>query len=195
MNNIKFTQELKDYELKYWNAHKHEKNTRAPIMKSLFIDENVEGTVAADIGCGPRCGVFNELNFSVMYAVDPLWPEYKRDKIIREVPGVTLLTNTAESFTLSEKADVIFSFNALDHSGSLEKSFHNIMSNLSEDGKFYFHIHLRTKPQLNFGHRMLITEKDIDNILKPYTILSKKVLDTCPLDKKKYRSYISIVTL
>lgn len=193
MNSIEFTDDLKNYELTYWNAHKNEENIRSSIMKKLFGDEIIEARVAVDIGCGPHCGIFNELYLPVMYAVDPLWQEYVDNGLDRMVDGVKCIISSAEEFKLEQKADIIFSFNALDHSGSLEDSFNNIMNNLKEEGKFYFHIHLRTKEQLNMGHRMIVLENDIDTILKPYNIINKKILDKCPLDNKNYRSYIAII--
>lgn len=193
MYNVEFTDELKSYELNYWIAHKNEKNIRSSIMKKLFNGEIIQADIAVDVGSGPYCGIFNELLFKKMYAVDPLWFKYKTLGIAKMINNVKCIESTAEEFNLSEKADVIFSFNALDHSGLLLNSFHNIMSNLNVSGRFYFHIHLRTKDQLNTGHRMVVTEKIIDNILNPYNILDKKIVDMCPLDNKNYRSYIAIV--
>ena len=193
MYNIEFTDKLKNYEINYWLAHKNEKNVRSSVMKKLFKDEIILADVAVDVGSGPNCGIFNEVLFKKMYAVDPLWYKYKTLGIAKTVSGVNCIESTAEDFKLPEKADVIFSFNALDHSGSLEKGFHNIMDNLNVSGRFYFHIHLRTKSQLNTGHRMALTEDDIDNILKPYNILNKKIVNKCPLDNKNYHSYIAIV--
>jgi len=52
---------------------------------------------------------------------------------------------------------------------------------------------MRTKAQLNEGHQMLITEKLIDEILSPYTVMKKKVCKD-PLDpSRKYMSYIAEV--
>ncbi len=193
MSTVEFTDGLKNYELEYWDAHRNEENDRPLVMSSLFEDCIIDGQVAADIGCGPYCGIFNELKFTTMYAVDPLWTEYGNKGLIKKPNGVILIDDCAETFALPEKADVIFSFNALDHSGDLSNSFHNIMDNLQGSGTFYFHVHLRTKKQLNGGHRMVVLEEDIDNILKPYTTIDKKVLSECPLDKKNYVSYIAVV--
>jgi len=193
MSKVEFNAILKNYELEYWLSHKNEEYTRPSVMKKLFQNEIIVGSVAADIGSGPHCGVFNELLFEKMYVVDPLWYRYKTLGLDRLVSNVVCVEAMAEDFKLPEKADVIFSFNALDHSGSLESSFNNIMDNLNEEGKFYFHVHLRTEKQLNAGHRMVLTEDLIDNILKPYNILNKKIVDKCPLDNKYYKSYIAII--
>lgn len=194
MIDITFTDELQSYELQYWNAHKNIESNRSTIMSSLFTDTTIDGNVAADIGCGPHCGIFNELVFPTMYAVDPLWSKYNKSDLDRVVIGAECIESSAGDFVLPEKADVIFSFNALDHSGCLKDSFNNIMANLNDNGRFYFHMHLRTKGQLNAGHRMIITEDDIDSILSQYMVISKRVVDKCPLDNKYYRSYISIVS-
>lgn len=162
-------------------------------MRDLFKEHIITGEVAADVGCGPHAGIFQELTFPIMYAVDPLWESYKDNNLHKIPENVQIISDTAESFILDDKADVIFSFNALDHSGHLPSSFCNIMDNLKYGGRFYFHIHLRTPEQLNFGHRMALTESDLDWILRYYNIVDKKILDFCPLDKKAYKSYIGVI--
>lgn len=194
MKIIKYTDDLKNYELAHWIAHKDEKDKRPEIMKKLFPEVDLQCEVAADVGCGPHCGIFNELTFEKMYAVDPLWDRYKKKDLALIPKNVETICEDAEGFLLPEgKADVIFSFNSLDHSGNLEKSFKNIMNNLKEAGDFYFHVHMRRQDQLNAGHKMVITEDDIDGILSKYKTVSKRIEDICPLDNKKYRSYIAHV--
>lgn len=194
MKEIEFTNDLKEYELTHWNAHRNDPEQRSNTMEILFgkVDFS-QYNFAVDVGCGPRCGIFQAVKFSKMVAVDPLWDRYNDNKLNKIPDGVETICADAQSFSLEDKADVIFSFNSLDHSGDLSKSYINIMSNLSDDGVFYFHIHMRTKEQLNAGHKMLITEKEIDDILSPYKVVSKKIEAACPLDKKKYRSYIASV--
>lgn len=193
MDNIEFKKDMKDYELHYWVV-KGKDIDRSTVMSNMFNIDPLQIEVAADVGCGPLGGIFNSWYFHTMYAIDPMFKEYHEADILNIPNDVKLIFSDASGFTLPIKADVIFSFNALDHSGDLKKSFANIMSNLADEGKFCFHIHLRTKDQLNIGHRMAISEGDIDKILDPYTILDKKILEECPLDKKMYRSYIAMVT-
>jgi SAM-dependent methyltransferase len=193
MPTIEFTNKLKDYELKYWMAHREEEYTRSLDMVNIFNNYLISGGVVADVGCGPYGGIFRELKFPIMFAIDPLWNEYDKYNLSNVDSKVVRIVNNAENFKLSKRADMIFSFNALDHSGNLERSFHNIMRNLKSSGKFYFHIHLRTIKQINAGHVRPILESEIDKILKPFAVELKRITETCPLDKKPYRSYIGIV--
>ena len=103
LKRIEFTNRLKEFELTYWRAHRHEKNIRSSVMVSLFGDCVIDGKIAADIGRGPNCGIFNELKFDVMYAVDPLWDEYKENDLVNHVDGAILINSMAEDFVLDEK--------------------------------------------------------------------------------------------
>ena len=180
----------KSYELKYWHAHKLEPYHRAQKMLDLFeFPANVK--IAADIGCGPRCGIFHQYKSKIMYAVDPLWSSYKKNKLDEIPQNVTIVQADAENFTLSKKADLIVSVNALDHSGSLNDSFKNIMNNLKPGGSFCLHVHMRSKMQLNKGHRMLITEFQIDQLFAECETINKRVYDSCPIENKPYRTYVS----
>ena len=73
------------------------------------------------------------------------------------------------------------------------------MNNLSEEGRFCFHLHMRTKEQLNEGHQMLITERIVDDILKSYKVISKTIgpdpfaKNDSYLEAKKYLSYVAEV--
>lgn len=182
----------KKYELKYWRVHKDKPYSRAEKMMELF-DWPDSCNSAADIGSGPRGGIFHVYKVPIMYAVDPLWKSYKQNKLDKIPKGVITLTAAAEHFTLPKPVDLAISINALDHSGSLEDSIHNIMRNVRKRGRFFFHVHMRTKKQLNKGHRMLVTESEIDDIFSSYTQITKHIYDICPLDLKPYCSYVAMV--
>ena len=189
MKNVKLAG---NYELHYWRVHKGEKYKRVDAMMGMF--SNLEKhKIVADVGCGPLCGIFHKLRFEKMFAVDPLWAEYEKNDLVVQPKGVVRIKADAQSFKLDEKSDLIVSFNAMDHSGNLKASIDNIMNNLSPDGRFCFHVHMRTKKQLNEGHQMLITEKLIDEILDKYIVVNKEVCKD-PLDPgRKYMSYIAEV--
>jgi SAM-dependent methyltransferase len=181
-----------DYELHYWKVHKGEKYNRVDVMINMFPNLR-KHKIVADIGCGPLCGIFHKLKFEKMFAVDPLWDEYEKNGLIVTSKNVIRIKNNAQTFKLDEKPDLIVSFNAMDHSGNLKKSIDNIMKNLSSDGRFCFHVHMRTKAQLNRGHQMLITENMLDSILSKYNVVSRQVCKD-PLDpSRKYMSYIAEV--
>lgn len=192
MSDIKIS---RGYELQYWIDHKKDRYDRGKKILSLFPVDIKDSEIVCDVGCGPRCGIFSCRQFSKMYAVDPLWSDYKKTSISVIPKGVEIVEAYADDFKLPVKCDTIISANALDHSGSLRKSILNIMSNLSLNGTFGMHLHLRSKSQLNKGHKMLITEKDVDEIFKDFVISYKKIYDVCPLDEKPYRTYTCLARL
>jgi len=181
-----------DYELHYWRVHKGEEYKRVEVMINMFSDLKGHKTVA-DVGCGPLCGIFHKLKFEKMFAIDPLWADYEKNDLVVVPKNVIRIKANAQTFKLEESPDLIVSFNAMDHSGNLKASINNIMDNLSTDGRFCFHVHMRTKAQLNEGHQMLITEKMIDKILSKYIVVNRQVCKD-PLDpSRKYMSYIAEV--
>jgi SAM-dependent methyltransferase len=185
----------KEYELRYWRKTKGKSYIdRANTMMSMF-EYPLDAKIVADVGCGPRGGFFRHLKvgYPTMYAVDPLWEEYSKNGLMEHIEGVAPIVGYADNFKLpyKQKADFIVSFNALDHSGNLEKSILNIMDNIRDGGSFFLHVHMRTKEQLNPGHQMLFDEHDLDRIFAPFTIVSRRIADECPLDHKPYRSYIA----
>jgi len=189
MSHIKIA---KKYELKYWQAHKKEPYDRAQNMLNIFrFPSNCR--IAADIGSGPRGGIFHTYKTPIMYAVDPLWESYKEANLEVIPEGVIPITSEAQHFVLPQKAELAVSVNALDHSGSLAKSIHNILENICCGGLFFLHVHMRTKKQLNKGHQMLITEAEIDDIFRPYSVLRKTIYDHCPIEFKPYQSYVAEV--
>ncbi len=182
----------KNYELKYWRAHKDDVCHRSQKMVDLFkLTDSFE--IMADVGCGPRGGIFYSYEAPVMYAVDPLWGDYKKEGLIKADPAVHIIKGEAETFNLPSLADGIISVNSLDHSGSLEKSIRNIAVNLSPGGKFFFHMHIRTKKQLNKGHQMLIREDEIDEIFSTWKLLDKRIFAECPIENKPYKTYVATV--
>jgi len=160
-------------------------------MMNLFDLPSTE--VSADIGSGPRCGIFQSYTSDIMYAVDPLWRSYKKENLHNVPSGVETVLGDAEIFSLPRSANLIVSINALDHSGSLAKSVDNIMSNVLPGGLFCLHIHMRTKKQLNKGHKMLITEPEIDDIFSQWEIVDKTIYEKCPIEDKPYKSYVAVV--
>lgn len=184
----------KGHELRYWNDHKDEPYSRAQKMIDLFgLSAMTEVNVMSDVGCGPRGGVFHLVKAKHMYAVDPLWNDYKQKGLDVVPDGVTTINKDASSFVLPKLANVIVSVNALDHSGDLKGSVENIMGQLVADGVFHLHIHMRTAKQLNKAHRMLIKEKDLDGMLSGYDFLHRNIYDQCPIEDKPYRSYVASV--
>lgn len=148
---------------------------------------------AVDVGCGPRGGVFDVVRFGEMYGVDPLWSSYVADGLDIVSDEVDRIEASAADFELPEKVDFAFSFNALDHSGDIGESIRHIISWVKPGGRFLFHVHMRTMEQLNAGHRMVLSEATLDQILLGRRIARKTVMNMCPFSGKPYQSYIAEV--
>jgi hypothetical protein len=179
-------------ELKYWKKKKGRILERGAKIAEMY-DRHAPGEYrcVADVGCGPRCGLFQGKTFPKMYAIDPLFDKYKK-KGLAEIPeGVKTICAYADSFSISERPDIVVSFNSLDHSGNIEKSIIHIMS---VTDTFLLHVHMRDASQLDEVHTMVLTEGMIDNILSRYKSVTKIVYDSDPLyDKAAPRTYVALV--
>jgi hypothetical protein len=179
-------------ELKYWKNKKGRMLDRGIKIAEMY-DQYVhnEYNCVVDVGCGPRCGLFQKKTFSKMYAVDPLFNKYKKKELVEIPKGVKTICAYADTFRLDEKPDIIVSFNSLDHSGNIAKSIEHIMS-LTDT--FLIHVHLRSRKQLDEVHSMVLTEGMIDNIFSKYNVVKKTIYDSDPLyDKKAPQAYVALV--
>ena len=172
-------------ELKYWMVKRKRLSGRAVRMKSFILDNVL---VCADIGCGPRGGIFEQKTYPKMYGVDPLWQEYEKLNL-DTAKDIVRITATAENFVLPELADLIVSFNAMDHSGNLSKGIENIKLNLSPGGVFIMHMHLRTKKQLDNLHSIYYTLDSVKAHFDTYKLFDKDPI-MGPKTKKKYKTFI-----
>jgi len=176
-------------ELKYWLAKKGKASGRSARMHN-FLEH---ATVCADIGCGPRGGVFDIAKYPKMYGVDPLWPDYERLGLDTANKEIKRITATAATFALPEKADFIVSFNAMDHGGNLRDGVENVMRNLSPDGLFIMHMHLRTKKQLGKLHNIFYTVEDVRKCFDSFS-LKDRLFEKDPImgatTKKRYKTFV-----
>lgn len=149
--------------------------------------------VVADVGCGPWAGIFYIRKWEHMYAVDPSWQMYEEKKVVRLTckKSLKLIEDYAQFFQLPQKADLIFSINALNHGGDLKKSIDNIMSNLKIGGLFFMHLHLRTGESVDGGHPMMVSEEGILQIISQYKIVNSKIFDFDPVRKKGHKSIVA----
>lgn len=186
--------EYKKFELSYWKKHKGDHpGNRTDKMTSLFeMPFFCDQKIIADVGCGPHCGILREYpNKKRGYAVDPLWNEYINKGFSNIPDGIEIVIDLAESFKLPELADVIFSINALDHSGNFIASILNIKQNIKDGGFFLLHIHQRKKNQLNSGHQF-VTDEELLSIDKNFNIISHVIHEKCPIEGKKYKTHLII---
>jgi len=142
-------------------------------MQLFNIPNDAE--VCADVGCGPCGGVFSARQWKIMYAIDPSWSDYDAKNLVK-LPSdncIKIIEDYAQTFKLPEKADIIFSINALNHCGNLEKSVENIMSNLKPNGLFFLHLEERSAKHLNRQHPIETSILTVDNILNKYNVIKK----------------------
>lgn len=188
---------MQRYELEYWEKSKIDYHERMKTALNLFPQiylGTFDNKVVADVGCGPKCGIFQIIKSKTMYAIDPLWDKYDDGNLSDNIKNVIKVKAFADNFKIPRLTDFIFSINSLDHSGSLSESIENIFYNLIYEGIFCLHIHMRNKNQLNTGHRMVVTEEIILSHLNRFgKVVYKKTFDECPLDKKKYKTFVAIV--
>ncbi len=136
-------------------------------MIKEFCGEKVLYGIVADVGCGPRCGIFKEPTFEVRFksfAVDPRWGEYARSGKAEKVDGVERIRASAEKFSLPVQADFICSFDSLDDPVTLRASVDNVMANLHKDGTLFLRCSLEN-----------ITSKLIDSIMCQYAVRKKQL--------------------
>ena len=166
-------------EIKYWVKKGDRVAGRGERLEGLFNKyvPNGDYNIVADVGCGPREGIFERKRFPVMYAVDPLWKEYQKADVDVVNENVIRIRDSAQDFVLPQKADLIVSFNSLDHSGYIYKSVYNIWENLKIGGLFFLHLHLRTKKEFDEIHQMELTESIMQKVLSHFQILRQDVFD------------------
>lgn len=183
------------YELDYWRKATEEKTVQRYVkaLELMRVNELLHNSKSViDLGCGPYGGIFHAKTFPVMVGIDPLWKQYIREFSFPKKWPIKRVVGDSLNFNYNELVDAIFSMNALDHSGNFGMSCTEIASHLDKGGLFLFHMHMRTKEQLNAGHRMVIDEKLIRISLRSVGLDMEweNIVDTCPFDNKNYRTYM-----
>lgn len=183
----------KSYELEYWRYMTREKAV-ARYTKAVEVFDLKKLLKRAksviDLGSGPYGGIFTVLQFPTMVAIDPLWDNYAE---LGYVPpeGVVSVSGHSGAFGYDgPSVDAVFSMNALDHSGDLHATAKEIEKHLKIGGIFVLHIHLRTRNQLNAGHKMAL---DAPTVIRAFDNLAPvwhKIVPVCPFDNKPYESLL-----
>jgi len=150
------------------------------VLDLFDIPKEIE--IAADIGCGPWAGVFFARRWEKMYAVDPSWSVYNQLNLVKIfIKPIEIIEEYAQDFKLPQKAQIMFSINALNHGGDIEKSIENCMSNLISGGKLFLHLHLRDKKEVDKGHPIDLDDETITQYISKYTVLTSNIYDFDPL--------------
>lgn len=136
------------FELKWWENYFHAKdksqyyqwkknywkNLLEKIATSVVVTES---NTLADLGCGPA-GIFILFPQNKVVAIDPLLDKYE-NKLSFFSPSDYLnvrFQNVAlEDFKSTEKMDVVFCMNAINHVSDIQKSFQILAEVAKEKGK------------------------------------------------------------
>ena len=102
----------------YWN------NLLAKIPEVKIVPSQT----IADLGCGPA-GIFIVLPQNKVTAVDPLINDYEKqvsffDK--KDYPNTTFICNAIEEFETTEKFDLVFCMNAINHVHDMARGFEKL---------------------------------------------------------------------
>jgi 2-polyprenyl-3-methyl-5-hydroxy-6-metoxy-1,4-benzoquinol methylase len=135
------------FELQWWKVYFYNKSKatyfawKRKYWEHIFskIDSIVktEGANSViDFGCGPA-GVFIALKGKNITAVDPLINEYQKWLTFFEkadYPKVSFVNCAVEDFASSQKFDLAFCMNAINHVKDIDKAFDAIINSLEPGG-------------------------------------------------------------
>ncbi len=124
------------FELIWWKQYLNKKKPeeyrawKCNYWHKLFVDLrpelNVENaTQVMDLGCGPA-GTYLVITDKKLTAVDPLMDEYENNLAHfnkADFPNATFIKSSMESFVPTEKADLIFCMNAINHVKNIDIAF------------------------------------------------------------------------
>lgn len=123
----KNTREYLEWKKKYWQNILDELKEVVTIQPAYNI---------LDAGCGPA-GIFLNLQHCKTFAIDPLLDAYEthlNQFKKNSYSGVQFMTSQIEEITLSEKMDIIFCMNAINHVHNLPMSYDKLVSLLKPNG-------------------------------------------------------------
>lgn len=153
-----------EYELGYWRLKGMQvggdKNLQ--YLQCLHSPKEFPGEVVVDIGCGPFGGVLPYVKAQKRIAVEPLYEKYREENLWKAEAGIEVRACFAEEMDLaSDSVNVVFACNSLDHGESILDALREVARILIPGGRFFLHVHCRTKQQLNKGHRQAFGPADL----------------------------------
>lgn len=136
------------FELKWWENYFHskdkaqyyewKKNYWQNLLDKIANAVSVEPSdTIADLGCGPA-GIFILFPKNKVVAIDPLLDKYESNLSFfskSDYPNVHFQNVALEDFKSTEKMDVVFCMNAINHVSDLQKSFQILSGVAKEKGK------------------------------------------------------------
>ena len=133
-------------EYKWWQRYLKEKNPDEYLRwkESYWLDllQSVskhislpEGKVILDAGCGPA-GIFMALKGNRVDAIDPLLDKYRQLPHFQQqhFPWTNFNTIPIESLEETEKYDIIFCMNAINHVNDINACYDHLVRALKPDG-------------------------------------------------------------
>ncbi len=133
-------------EYKWWQRYLQKKNAEEYLQwkESYWLDllQSVskhislpEGTVILDAGCGPA-GIFIALKGNGVDAIDPLLDKYRQLPHFQpqRFPWTNFKTIPIESLDETEKYDIIFCMNAINHVNDINVCYDHLVRALKPDG-------------------------------------------------------------
>lgn len=133
-------------EVKWWNRYLSDKNPDEYILWKIdywkqLLDELSavlpleKGANVLDAGCGPA-GVFIALEDCLVKAVDPLLDSYKALPHFQpdKFPNVRFETNAIESLSKTEKFEIVFCLNAINHVSDIHLAYDQLAQAVKENG-------------------------------------------------------------
>jgi trans-aconitate methyltransferase len=91
----------------------------------------------ADLGCGPA-GIFTVFENKMVVAVDPLLNTYEKTLPFFEkedFPYTTFINQKLEDFQPSDKSDIVFCMNAINHVADIDLAYNRLI-NAAKDGGY-----------------------------------------------------------
>ncbi len=134
------------FELKWWQNYLHDKEHAAyknwkknywqNILEKITVSINLtKSSTIADLGCGPA-GIFMVFPEYTITAVDPLVDTYQAQTGFfkkSDYPQVAFVNTTIEDFNTTEKFDLVFCMNAINHVRNINQAF-NKLKTVCKDG-------------------------------------------------------------
>ena len=133
-------------EYKWWQRYLHNKDTKAYLnwkfhywqdllLKLTKYIELPQSKSILDAGCGPA-GIFMALKGNSIDAIDPLLdkyvalPHFTKDKYL----WTHFQNQSIEQLDATEKYDIIYCMNAINHVNDIEKCYDNLVKSLKPNG-------------------------------------------------------------